>query len=82
MTRSTTRDVVFRHPFRLEGMDRAQPAGSYTVETVEVLMDTMSSYVYRRVETSIRLPSRPGVMESFVISGDELDRALRDDAAT
>ncbi len=81
MTRSTTRVVVFRHPFKLEGMDRPQPAGSYAVETVEVLMDTMSNHVYRRIETSIRVPSRPGVMESFVISGEELDRALLDDAA-
>lgn len=82
MTRATRRSVVFRHAFQLKGMDRPQAAGSYTVETVEDLLDTISAPVYRRMETTIRLPAGPSVTESFTIDPDDLSNALRNDAAT
>jgi hypothetical protein len=33
--RTTSRTVTFIHPFNLSGMDKEQPAGTYTVETDE-----------------------------------------------
>lgn len=40
-------------------MDEEQPAGTYTVETDEELLQTLSLPVYKRISTLIRLPARP-----------------------
>jgi hypothetical protein len=40
--RTTSRTVTFIHPFNLSGMDKEQPAGTYTVETDEELLQTLS----------------------------------------
>ena len=53
--RTTTRTVIFKRPFMLRGFDRVQPAGTYTVETDEELLDTISVTAYRRIATLIRL---------------------------
>jgi hypothetical protein len=55
--RTTSRAVTFMHPFNLTGMDKVQPAGTYTVETDEELLQT-SLPAYRRISTLIRLPPR------------------------
>jgi hypothetical protein len=57
--RTTSRTVTFVHPFNLSGMDEEQPAGTYTVETDEELLQTSSLPAYRRISTLIRLPARP-----------------------
>ena len=57
--RTTSRTVTFIHPFNLSGMDEEQPAGTYTVETDEELLQTSSLPAYKRVSTLMRLPSRP-----------------------
>jgi hypothetical protein len=57
--RTTSRTVTFIHPFNLSGMDEVQPAGTYTVETDEELLQTSSLPAYRRISTLIRLPARP-----------------------
>jgi hypothetical protein len=49
-------DVTFMHPFNLNGMDKMQPAGTYTVETDEELLQT-SLPAYRRISTLMRLPA-------------------------
>ncbi len=46
--RTTSKTVTFTHPFNLSGMDKAQPAGTYTVETDEELLQTLSLPAYRR----------------------------------
>jgi hypothetical protein len=58
--RTTSRSVTFMHPFNLGGMDEEQPAGTYTVETDEELLQTLSLPAYKRISTLIRLPARPG----------------------
>jgi hypothetical protein len=55
--RITRRSVTFLHPFTLVGVDGVQPAGTYTVETVEEPLDNLSFIAYRRVSTTIVLPS-------------------------
>jgi hypothetical protein len=57
--RTTSRTVTFIHPFNLSGMDKEQPAGTYTVETDEELLQTLSLPAYKRISTLIRLPARP-----------------------
>ena len=39
--RTTSKTVTFMHPFNLSGMDKMQPAGTYTVETDEELLQTL-----------------------------------------
>jgi len=57
--RTPSRTVTFTHPFNLSGVDEVQPAGTYTVETDEELLQTLSVPAYRRISTLMRLPARP-----------------------
>jgi hypothetical protein len=81
MSRATYQQVTFRRSFVLSGLEGRQPAGTYTVETVEALHETLSALVYRRIATLIHVHSAPGVKQSFPISQDELDHALAMDLA-
>jgi hypothetical protein len=57
----TVRDTItFRHPFILHGFDEPLPAGTYTVETFEELIEGLSFNAYRRVETLLHLNPPPG----------------------
>ena len=81
--RTTSKTVTFVHPFNLSGMDETQPAGTYTVETDEELLQTLSLPAYRRISTLIRLPARPRstVMTQIVeVDPLELATALERDA--
>jgi CBS domain-containing protein len=61
--RTRREDVVFRHPFALEGWTEPQPAGTYAVETEEELLEGLSFPAYRRVSTTIaRKPDRAGAL--------------------
>lgn len=83
-TRTSRRVVTFSRPFTLSGIDGVQPAGSYTVETDEELVDGPSFPVYRRLSTIIVLPGRPGEVvssQAVAIDPDELAEAERRDAA-
>jgi hypothetical protein len=60
MNRTVTRQVTFRHSFRIDGIAEAQQAGTYIVETEEEQLVGVSFTAWRRLETVIRLPRRPG----------------------
>jgi hypothetical protein len=82
LTRTSSRMVTFKHPFALSAMDWTQPAGTYLVETEEELLESLSFSAYRRVASSIRLPS-PGnslTVEIVSMTPAELDAALARDA--
>jgi hypothetical protein len=82
-TRSSSRTVVFTHPFRLSALDAAQPAGSYVVETEEELIQDLSFPAYRRTGAWLRLPAPPGsgALDRVVnIDPAELEAALAGDA--
>ena len=83
MTIRTTRHAVtFARPFFLSGIGEEQPAGTYTVETDEEMLDTATAPAFRRLTTVIRLPGRPGsmVLEQIVdIDHAELKAALDKD---
>ena len=82
-TRTLSTAVTFRGPFSLPGIDRLLPAGTYTVETDEELIEGLSFYAYRRVATMIRLPAgsgRQGFSQTVPINPLDLDTAQARDA--
>lgn len=84
-TRTTKSKVTFTRPFDLNGFDGQQPAGCYSVETDEELLEGLSFPAYRRMATMMQLdaPSRgsAGLLQVAVINPDELVAALAADAA-
>jgi hypothetical protein len=58
-TRTRRETIVFHQPFRLRGIDRELPAGSYDVVTDEELIEGLSFPVFRRLTTLITLPCAP-----------------------
>ena len=81
--RTSHKTVTFTRPFSLNGIDEVQAAGTYTVETHEELLQSVSFPAYRRIETLIFLPSRPGgaFVERVVnIDPRDLEAAQKSDA--
>jgi hypothetical protein len=81
--RTSQKTVTFRRPFSLSGMDRVQPAGTYTVETNEELLEGVSFPVWRRTATVILLRPQAGVAglgEDLDIDPQELEAAQEGDA--
>src|SRR5205809_6120288 len=81
--RTTSRTVTFVHPFNLSGTDEVQPAGTYTVETDEELLQAASIPAYRRIATLIRLSARStGTVLTQIVETNpvELAGALARDA--
>lgn len=85
MTRRTTSKIVkFANPFRLSEFDEPFPAGRYSIETDEELLDEVSFPVYMRRATMRQLiadPRPPGITENAVIDPQELEEALEADVA-
>ena len=76
--RTTRESVTFDHPFSLYTLDGMQPAGTYTVEIDEELIEGLSFLAYRRVATTIYLPLRyggPGSVQAIRVDPRELDEA-------
>jgi len=61
MNRTTSSQVTFTQPFRLDGVDDMLPAGTYPVETEEELLQSVSFPVWQRLTTVILLPRRAAV---------------------
>ena len=81
MTRRTSRkDIVFLRPFILDGMTTVHPAGTYTVETEEENLDTVSSSTWSQVRTLIDVGSA-GNAEYMSVNPKQLHEALIRDAA-
>lgn len=79
-TRMTSRTVTFQRPFILAGFSHLQPPGSYTVETEEEQIDSISFPAWKRTMTIMHL--KKGVTTEYhPIDPDELQEAmLRDEA--
>jgi len=82
LTRSRRTTLVFRRPFVLKGLDRAQPAGTYDIETEEELVQGLSFPAYRRVSTTMTPRGQaPGtLLQAQLVDPAELDKALAADA--
>jgi hypothetical protein len=83
--RTTSRSVTFRRTFSLQGVDGMQPPGTYTVETDEELIPSLTILAYRRIATTITLPVRNrGVVarQMSTIDPADLEAALARDLQT
>ena len=85
MTMRSRREIfTFKHPFRIEGVDRPLSAGAYEVITDEEMIEGLSFASFRRVATMIMVPaaaSRGSTMEMISISSIALSDAQRADAS-
>ena len=79
-TRTRRHEVTFSHPFNLRGLDGEQPAGTYKIETDEELLEHLSFPVWRRVATSVVLPSGANSYAMFRIEAADLEAAEKRDA--
>lgn len=83
-TRSRRENITFKHPFRMKGIDRLLPAGTYEVVTDEEMIEGLSFASYRRVATMIMVPCAPphaNAMEMISIGSVDLADAQRNDAS-
>jgi hypothetical protein len=80
--RTTTTTVTFVRPFNLNGAVEAYPAGTYTVETDEELLQASSIPAYRRIATLLRLERTMGTVQTQIVETNpvELAGALARDA--
>ena len=80
--RTTSKTVTFMHPFSLSGTIEAHPAGTYTVETEEELLQPSSIPAYRRIATLLRLERNTGAVLTQIVETNpaELAGALARDA--
>ncbi len=77
-TRRRSRAVTFRRPFVLDGFERVEPAGIYTVETEEETLDDVSFPVWKRNATVMHIV-HGAVTEYVRIDPEDLRKAeLRD----
>ena len=75
-TNQTT--IVFKSPFKLKGLDQAEPAGAYLLETDEELIEGVSMLAYRRVSALLHVPRGSG-SEVVQVDPSELETALMKD---
>jgi len=85
MTMRSRREIIsFKHPFRIEGVDRLLSAGAYEVITDEEMIEGLSFASFRRVATMIMVPAAAplgATMEMISISSVALSDAQRIDAS-
>ena len=75
MTDRITRETItFLHPFELADVQGMLPAGTYTIETIEEPIESLSMVGYRRVSTTIVVPSpRCGMASRQMVAIDPLN---------
>jgi hypothetical protein len=81
--RTSRKTVTFRRPFSLSGLDEMQPAGTYTVETNEELLESLSFPAWRRTATVILLRPQAGGVglgQDLEIDPSELEAVEDSDA--
>jgi hypothetical protein len=79
-TRMLSRVVIFRRPFVLDGFERVEPAGTYTVDTEEETLDEVSFPVWKRLATVMHI-THGSTTEYVRIDPEELRKALERDNA-
>ncbi len=81
-TRTREKTWTFRKPFRLKGVGRELPPGSYRVATDEEMIEGLSFPAYRRVATMIFAPGQnQASLEMLSIDPADLQAAQDRDAA-
>ena len=78
VTRTSSKQVTFRRPFLLSGLESMQAAGIYTIDTEEELIDALSFSAWKRVATVMQV-TRGGATEYLPVDPAELSAAqMRD----
>lgn len=80
--RTSSKFVIFNHPFKIGMLSELQPAGSYQVDTDEELIEGLSFVAYKRILTIIHLHSKTklkNLTRALTISAKDLETALRKD---
>jgi hypothetical protein len=84
MTMRTRREtIIFKHPVRINGIERLLPAGVYEVVTDEEMIEGLSFPSFRRVATMIMVPGAPPrhhSVEMITINSIDLADAQHRDA--
>ena len=80
--RTSQKTVTFRRPFSLSGIEDVQPAGTYTVEINEELIEGLSFPSWRRTATVLllRQPGAAGIGRDVEIDPLELEAVQDSDA--
>jgi hypothetical protein len=81
VTRTTTKMVIFAHPFVLAEEGESFAAGEYLVQTDEEMIENLSFPAWRRVATSIEV-RRDGATQVLPIDPKRLALILSRDAVT
>ena len=81
LTRTLHDSVTFRRPFRLASSPGLHPAGIYSVDAEEELLEGLSFPVYRRVSTMLVLatPGPSGTVQALMVDAKELAAAIAAD---
>jgi hypothetical protein len=74
--RTTCRTVTFMHPFSLNAALEVHPAGTYTVETDEELLQPSSFPAYRRIATLLRLERTTGRVLTQIVETHSVELAV------
>lgn len=81
--RTSSKFVVFKHPFTIGALSELQPAGSYQIDTDEELIEGLSFIAYKRILTIIHLHSRnklKNITRALTVSARDLETALKKDS--
>lgn len=78
-TRTTLRTITFRRSFILDGFDRQQPAGNYTVETEEEVIGSATVPAYRHIGSTFVLNATGSRRRHFPFDPQDLVEALERD---
>ena len=73
--RKTSKTVTFTHPFILSGAREPHPAGTYTVETDEELLQPSSLPADRRIATLRRLERNTGTVLTQIVETNPMELA-------
>ena len=76
-TRITKKTIAFSKPFRIAAFDEVLPAGKYTVETEEELLEGSLMPAYRRIATRLHVRNSPGLTRIRNVDPNDLDIAMR-----
>lgn len=74
-TRTSIREVTFRKPFKLAGLDGVQPPGTYTVTMEEVMLDSLTVTGWRQTAVTMAVHNS-GFTEFAAINPRDLHEAL------
>lgn len=81
--RSRRETVTFKHAFRIRGVDRLLPAGTYEVITDEESIEGLSFAAFRRIATMILVPGASASSQEMISIGSvDLADAQQVDAST